>query len=720
MRCFTAELESQVIIRKVARKILPFIAILFATSAASDPKKAYEAFRKSDWPEMVRECRQLADAGNTSCQFLMGQAYKYGYSSPRDVKASVSLLTACASKGYLPCEEALGDSYRVGLGVDVNYSEAARLFRSAAARGSVGSQNSLGTLNRRGQGMPVNKAEAVRLYRLAADKGNAHAQANLADMYRLGEGIEKNGDEAYQLALKSSQQNVGSGWNVLGLLHLYGVGVRQDSLAAINAFKRAVGPSVRNPAYHAYGNLAGVYYNGRGVPVDLKESAKWAELGAQFDNTDSMLYLANILSRGTKEVPIDRDRAFRLAKLATDSGGGSAKNTLAVFYRDGVGTLQDLPQAVLLFNEAIDQGDINAAVNLGRMLLDGKGVEKDSARAHQYLLAGQRRKESLGAGNRAFIESYFVQATSTDNKGGTNASPPPSAIQAAAGTTAPVARPPVVSADASQQLLLDRLEKMQKQLETLQASANTINQSQVAPLQSQTAVRRALVIGNDKYRHVPPLNNAREDAAGIASALGKIGYSVVLHQDVDERKFKQVLREFRAALEGGEEVLFYFAGHGVQLGSANYLLPIDVKGDHEDQVRDEAIELQRILDDMKSKSAKFSLAIVDACRDNPFKGSGRSIGGRGLAPTTAATGQMIMFSAGAGQQALDKLGPQDKERNGVFTRVLLREIMKPGVPVDRVLRNVRNEVVRLSKSIGHEQTPALYDQAVGDFFFTLK
>ena len=78
---------------------------------------------------------------------------------------------------------------------------------------------------------------------------------------------------------------------------------------------------------------------------------------------------------------------------------------------------------------------------------------------------------------------------------------------------------------------------------------------------------------------------------------------------------------------------------------------------------------------------------------------------------------MIIFSAGAGQQALDRLDATDREANGVFTRVFLREMVRPGVPVDRVLRNVRQEVVRLARSVGKEQTPALYDQAVGDFIF---
>jgi len=231
------------------------------------------------------------------------------------------------------------------------------------------------------------------------------------------------------------------------------------------------------------------------------------------------------------------------------------------------------------------------------------------------------------------------------------------------------------------------------------------------------ANRKALVIGNDLYAHVPKLNNAGADAEAMAKSLESVGYKVSKHLNLDEKRFKQALRDFRQNLNGGDEVLFFFAGHGVQLGNANYLLPTDVKGDHEDQVKDDAILLQKVLDDMEEKKTKFALAVIDACRDNPFKGKGRAIGGRGLAPTSAATGQMIMFSAGSGQQALDRLGDNDKDKNGLFTRIFIKEMTKPGLSVDRILRNVRTEVVRLARSVGHEQTPALYDQAIGEFFF---
>jgi uncharacterized caspase-like protein len=211
--------------------------------------------------------------------------------------------------------------------------------------------------------------------------------------------------------------------------------------------------------------------------------------------------------------------------------------------------------------------------------------------------------------------------------------------------------------------------------------------------------------------------NAKSDARAIAKQLEATGFKVTLLFDLTERAMKDALRTFRTSVEGGDEVIVFFAGHGVQLGAANYLLPVDIRGDSEEQVKDEAIPLQRVLDDLSERKARFSLAIVDACRDNPFKGSGRAIGGRGLAPAAAASGQMVIFSAGAGQQALDRLGDKDKDPNGLFTRIFLKEMAKPGVPIDRVVRTVRNEVVQMAKSVGHEQVPALYDQTLGDFFF---
>ena len=260
-----------------------------------------------------------------------------------------------------------------------------------------------------------------------------------------------------------------------------------------------------------------------------------------------------------------------------------------------------------------------------------------------------------------------------------------------------------------------RQRELKEQSKLTKLDTQPINATKVAS--NVFANRRALVIGNDSYKSVTKLENAREDAKTVASNLMSVGYQVTLKTDLNEKEMKSALRTFASQVQGGDEVMFFFAGHGVQLGAANYLLPIDILGDSEAQVKDEAIQLQRILDDMSEKKAKFTLVMIDACRDNPFKSSGRAIGGRGLAPTTAATGQMVIFSAGTGQQALDKLNNADKNKNGLFTRVFVQEMQKPNQSIDRVVKNVRNQVAELAKSVGHEQVPAVYDQVLGDFYF---
>jgi hypothetical protein len=267
----------------------------------------------------------------------------------------------------------------------------------------------------------------------------------------------------------------------------------------------------------------------------------------------------------------------------------------------------------------------------------------------------------------------------------------------------------------------DRAEKLRianASVETVQKNPNSVRDGGASERVTgpRPVKRKALVIGNDAYAYISRLDNAKADARAVTEKLTGLGFSVSMHLDVSERSLKEALRNFKSSVDGGDEVILFYAGHGVQIASTNYLLPIDIRGDSEEQVKDEAILLQRFLDDMQERRARLTLAILDACRDNPFKVSGRSIGTRGLAPTAAATGQMIIFSAGVGQQALDKLGPADKQRNSLFTRTLLGEIDRPNQSVDRLLRAVREKVVQIARSVGHDQVPAIYDQVVGDFY----
>lgn len=231
------------------------------------------------------------------------------------------------------------------------------------------------------------------------------------------------------------------------------------------------------------------------------------------------------------------------------------------------------------------------------------------------------------------------------------------------------------------------------------------------------AARLALVVGNDLYQHVPTLRNARADAHAMGSALKQAGYAVDVRVDLGLQGMQSALREFKARVQPRDEVVVFFSGHGVQIENTNFLLPTDIRSESAAQVRDDGIPLQRILDDLAERQPRFSLVIVDACRNNPFKGRGRAIGGRGLSSTAPANGQMVIYSAGTDQEALDRLSNSDPSPNGLFTRVFLKQMLVPGLPVRQVLQNVRESVFELARSVNHTQMPAVYDQALGSFYF---
>ncbi len=234
------------------------------------------------------------------------------------------------------------------------------------------------------------------------------------------------------------------------------------------------------------------------------------------------------------------------------------------------------------------------------------------------------------------------------------------------------------------------------------------------------ANRLALVIGNDGYENLPVLHKARNDAAAIADLLEGFGYTVSLLHDADRRSITKGLSDLAADIEPGSEVVFYFAGHGVEISGRNYLIPVDAPAAKPEEaafLTAESIAVDQVLDTIRERGARVTVLILDACRDNPFPQEGtRSLGGsRGLAPVAAPEGTFILFSAGAGQTALDGMGGKDQEPNSVFTRSLLRRLEDPGQPIQDIARLVRRDVEALAASVNHKQRPAYYDELTDDF-----
>lgn len=232
--------------------------------------------------------------------------------------------------------------------------------------------------------------------------------------------------------------------------------------------------------------------------------------------------------------------------------------------------------------------------------------------------------------------------------------------------------------------------------------------------------RVALVIGNNDYQHVEKLRKAVNDAHAVARELEKIGFEVISVTNANRRTMNSSINNLVEKVSGGGVAVFFFAGHGLQIQNQNFLVPVDMDiptSTHD--VGDQTISLQGVQDKLADAKAKFALLVIDACRDNPLPmHATRSMRlTRGLAPPVAPNGQIVLFSAGAHQQAMDALSDQDNNPNGLFTREFLPMISTPGISAVEALRRVKTSVTQQAKSVGHDQQPALYEQTDGEFYF---
>ena len=219
----------------------------------------------------------------------------------------------------------------------------------------------------------------------------------------------------------------------------------------------------------------------------------------------------------------------------------------------------------------------------------------------------------------------------------------------------------------------------------------------------------ALVIGNGAYGpEIGRLANPANDAADIAAALRAAGFEVMLKLDVDRDEMLRAAIDFGSSLRDGGVGLFYYAGHAVQVDGNNYLIPLGAEIDREDYVPLEAVDVNQILGRMGGADNRLNIVVLDACRNNPFRGISRGVA-RGLAQTLAPSGTYIAYSAAPGQVALDGDG-----RNSPYTAGLLDMMTRPGLPLEEVFKGVR---VKVLASTQEKQTPWTSSSITGDFYF---
>lgn len=223
------------------------------------------------------------------------------------------------------------------------------------------------------------------------------------------------------------------------------------------------------------------------------------------------------------------------------------------------------------------------------------------------------------------------------------------------------------------------------------------------------AARLALVIGNRDYI-VGALKNPANDAAAMGAALKALGFQVTLVRNLRRDDIGSTVDGFTSKIGPGDDVVVFYAGHGMQVKGVNYLPAIDASIRSESDVALNSINLSQLLDRLDEAKAGVRLLLVDACRDNPFARTFRSAS-RGLARVEGApTGTLLHFATRPGGVADDGVGA-----NGLYTTHLLRHLRTPGLPVESMLKRVASDVRQAS---GGSQQPWTEGALDGEFFFS--
>jgi Caspase domain/YARHG domain len=225
--------------------------------------------------------------------------------------------------------------------------------------------------------------------------------------------------------------------------------------------------------------------------------------------------------------------------------------------------------------------------------------------------------------------------------------------------------------------------------------------------------RVALIIGNSAYRNVSPLDNPTTDARLMAETLRSLGFTVVgggAQLDLDKAGIDRAVQAFGARLQGAEVGLFYYAGHGLQIHGANYLVPVDANPTREADVDFQMLDSNLVLRQMEAAGTRLNLVILDACRNNPFGGRGLRDTSSGLAQMRAPEGTLISFATQPGNVAQDGV-----DGHSPFTRALADIIRRPGLGLFDTFNQVG---LAVRQSTGGAQQPWVSSSPIaGSFYF---
>ena len=233
---------------------------------------------------------------------------------------------------------------------------------------------------------------------------------------------------------------------------------------------------------------------------------------------------------------------------------------------------------------------------------------------------------------------------------------------------------------------------------------------------SEAQTRRAFIVGVGEYDQLTDLQKTNGDARGYAELFGvEFGFSITTLEQTRKKRRDFIARfdSFVSSVQSGDEIVFVFSGHGWSANGDNYLSFSDAPTRVSEAVlKAETVALEQyVMARLRARSPKLILAIIDACRNENYGSLTRSTGRltKGIGRMSPEEGELILYSAGAGEESLDRLSDtDDSSPYSVFTRELLPRLREASDrPLAQIADETRAAVQSLAKTVKHDQRPEM-------------
>lgn len=225
--------------------------------------------------------------------------------------------------------------------------------------------------------------------------------------------------------------------------------------------------------------------------------------------------------------------------------------------------------------------------------------------------------------------------------------------------------------------------------------------------------RIALIVGNAAYQSITRLDNPRNDAKLMGETLTALGFTLVgdgAQLDLDKAALDTAVQNFGRQVQGADVALFYYAGHGVQVSGANYLVPVNANPTREADVDFQMVDVNLVLRQMQGSGTRLNMVILDACRNNPFGARGLRAAEGGLAQMRAPEGTLISYATQPGSVAQD-----GADGNSPYTKALAAMVRRSGLDIFQTFNQVGLAVKRAT---GGSQQPWVSSSPIdGTFYF---